>query len=148
LWSSWRSADWQGKPKYFVHHKSHMTRHRNRTRAPAVGSQRLTASPYVTSSLKRGLVFRLQLRRVLASAVILRFGSRGTHDNILLSQIRDSPKLEGQVPVFISPRNRVVRLYPQAPVSLLVACYGSQGYGEGIRSRGDIPRYTASARTA
>jgi hypothetical protein len=28
-------------------------------------------------------------------------------DHILLSQIRDSPKLEGQVPVFISPRNRV-----------------------------------------
>jgi hypothetical protein len=27
--------------------------------------------------------------------------SRGTHDHILLSQIRDSPKLEGQVPVFI-----------------------------------------------
>jgi hypothetical protein len=31
--------------------------------------------------------------------------------HILLSQIRDSPKLEGQVPVFISLRNRVARLY-------------------------------------
>jgi hypothetical protein len=35
-----------------------------------------------------------------------------THDRILLSQIQDSPNLEGQVPVFISPRNRVTRLYP------------------------------------
>jgi hypothetical protein len=45
---------------------------------------------------------------------ILRSESRGTHDHILLSQIRDFPNLEGQVPVFISPRNRVARLYPQA----------------------------------
>jgi hypothetical protein len=33
---------------------------------------------------------------------------------ILLSQIWDSPTLEDQVRVFISPRNRVARLYPQA----------------------------------
>jgi hypothetical protein len=33
---------------------------------------------------------------------------------ILLSQIRDSPNLEGQVPVFTTPRNRVHRLYPYA----------------------------------
>jgi hypothetical protein len=35
---------------------------------------------------------------VLASAVILESESRGTKDHILLSQIRDSPNLEGQVP--------------------------------------------------
>jgi hypothetical protein len=34
---------------------------------------------------------------------------------ILLSQVRDHPNLEDQVLVFMSPRNRVVRLYPQAP---------------------------------
>jgi hypothetical protein len=39
-------------------------------------------SPYVTSSLTRGWVCRLQLLLVLASAVILRFESRGTHDHI------------------------------------------------------------------
>jgi hypothetical protein len=38
--------------------------------------------------------------------------SRGIHDHILLSQIRGSPNLEVQVPVFISPRNRVAQLYP------------------------------------
>jgi hypothetical protein len=38
----------------------------------------------------------------LASAVILRSESRATHD-ILLSQIRDSPNMEGQVLVFVSP---------------------------------------------
>jgi hypothetical protein len=44
-----------------------------------------------------------------------------------------SPNLEGQVPVCISPRNRVALLYPQAPGSLFVASYGSQGYGGGIK---------------
>jgi hypothetical protein len=33
----------------------------------------------------------------------------------------------GQVPVFISPRNGVAHLYPQAPGSLFVASYDSQG---------------------
>jgi hypothetical protein len=70
--------------------------------------------PYVTFSLTRGWVYRLQLLLVLASAVIiLRSESRGTHDHILLSQIRDSPNLEGQVSVFLSPRKKVTRLTPR-----------------------------------
>jgi hypothetical protein len=91
-------------------------------------------SPYATSSLTRGWVCRLQLLLVLASVVILRSESRETHDQILLSQIRDALSLEGQVPVFISPRNRVARLYPQPLGSLFVASYDSQGYGGGIAS--------------
>jgi hypothetical protein len=47
-----------------------------------------------------GRVCRLQLLLVLASAVILGSESRGNHDHILLSEVRDSPNLEGQVPVF------------------------------------------------
>jgi hypothetical protein len=43
---------------------------------------------------------------------ILGSESRRTHDRISLSQIRDSPNLEDQVPVLISPRNRVAQLYP------------------------------------
>jgi hypothetical protein len=62
-------------------------------------------SPYVTSSLTREWVCRLKLLLVLASAVILRSESRGFHNHILLSQIRDSPNVEGQVPVFIFTRN-------------------------------------------
>jgi hypothetical protein len=31
------------------------------------------------------------------------------HDHILLSVIQDSPNLEAQVPVFISPTNRVAQ---------------------------------------
>jgi hypothetical protein len=46
-------------------------------------------------------------------------------DHILLSQIRGSPNLEGQIPVFISPRNRVAQLYPQALGSLFIASYDS-----------------------
>jgi hypothetical protein len=59
-------------------------------------------SPYVTSSLTRRWVCRLQLLLVFVSEVILRSESRGTHDHILLSQIRQSPYHEGQVSVFIS----------------------------------------------
>jgi hypothetical protein len=33
------------------------------------------------------------------------------------------PYVEGQVPVFISPRKKVVRLYPQAVGSLFFASY-------------------------
>jgi hypothetical protein len=92
----------------------------------------------------RGWVCRLQLLLALASAVILRSESHGTHDHILLSQIRDSPSLEGQVHVFLSPRNRVAQLYPQALSSLFVASYDSQGYGGGIRyclHTGSHPRF-------
>jgi hypothetical protein len=54
-------------------------------------------SSYVTSSLMRGWVCRLQSLLVLASAVIFKSESRGTHEHILLSQIRDSPNLEDPV---------------------------------------------------
>jgi hypothetical protein len=50
----------------------------------------------------------------LASAVILGSESHGTRDHILLYQVRDSPNLEGEVPVFMSPRNRMAQLSPQA----------------------------------
>jgi hypothetical protein len=89
----------------------------------------------LTFSLTRGWVCHLQLLLDLASAVILRSESRGTHDHILLPQIRDSPNLEYQSPVFISPRNRVARLYPPAMGFLFFASYDLQGYSGGIRNR-------------
>jgi hypothetical protein len=64
---------------------------------------------------------------VIASGVILRSKSRGTHDHILPSQIRVSPNLEGQISVFISPRNKVVQSYPQALGSIVVTSYNSRG---------------------
>jgi hypothetical protein len=83
----------------------------------------------------RGWVCRLQLLLDLASAVIRGSESGATRDHILLFQIRDFPNLVEQVPVFLSPRNRVARLYPQALGSLFVASYYSQIYGGGIRRR-------------
>jgi hypothetical protein len=88
-------------------------------------------SPYVTFSLTRRWACLLQLLMVLASVITLRWESLGNDDHILLFQIRDSPKLEGQVPVFISPRNRVARLYPQRLGSVFVAFYDSHGNGGG-----------------
>jgi hypothetical protein len=48
-------------------------------------------SHYATTSLRRGWVCRLQLLLALVSAVILGSESCGTHDHLLLFQIRDSP---------------------------------------------------------
>jgi hypothetical protein len=58
---------------------------------------------YGVPSLTRGWVCSSQLLLVLTSAIILGSESCGTHNHILLSQIRDSPNLKGQVPVFIYP---------------------------------------------
>jgi hypothetical protein len=93
--SSWRQDPWESRPVFFF--QLNPCNH----------------SPYVTSSLTRGWVYRLQFLLAFASTVILRSEPRGTHDRVLLSQIRDFPNLEGQVPVFISPRNRVAQLYPR-----------------------------------
>jgi hypothetical protein len=101
-------------------------------------------------SLTRDRVCRLHLLLVLASAVILGSESRGTRDHILLSQIRDSPNLEGQVPVFISPRNRVARLYPHAlvfPFRRILRLAGIRWRNSNLPSREDYylaagPRYS------
>jgi hypothetical protein len=77
----------------------------------------------------------------LASADIFGSESRGTHDHILLSQMRDSPDLEGQVRIFISPRKWVAQLYPQALGSLFVALYDSKGYGGGIQTLPNCAHY-------
>jgi hypothetical protein len=78
-------------------------------------------SPYVTSCSTRGWVCSLQLLLAPSSAVILRSDFHRTRDHILLSQIRDFPNLEGQVPVFISPSIRMAQLYPEALGSFFIA---------------------------
>jgi hypothetical protein len=65
----------------------------------------------------------------LARAVTLRLKSCRTHGLILLSHLRLP---EGQVSVFIYPRNRVAQLYPRALGSFFVIFYDSQGCGGGI----------------
>jgi hypothetical protein len=84
-------------------------------------------------SLTRGRVcnFLVQLLLGLARAVTLGTKSRRTQ-TIFYCLIWNSPNLEGQVPVFISSRNRVAQLYPRALGSLFVASHDSQGYGGGI----------------
>jgi hypothetical protein len=64
-------------------------------------------------SLVRGQVCSLQLLLGLASTIILGSESRRTHDHNLLSQISDSHNLEGQVTLFISPRNKWPSYYPR-----------------------------------
>jgi hypothetical protein len=43
--------------------------------------------------------------------------------------------MEDHVPVFMSPSYKVAQLYPQAPGSIFVSLYVSQGYGGGILTR-------------
>jgi hypothetical protein len=54
---------------------------------------------------------------------------------ISYSLLWDSPNLEGQVPIFISSRNRLAQLYTRALGSLSVTPYDSQGCGRGILTR-------------
>jgi hypothetical protein len=54
---------------------------------------------------------------------------------VFYCQIQDTPNLQGQAPIFISPRNRVAQLYPEPVGSLFVASNNWQGYGGGIRTR-------------
>jgi hypothetical protein len=62
-------------------------------------------------SLTRGRVCHLQLLLVLASTTILSSESRVTDGQILLPQIRDSPRPGETSPVFMSPSDRVTQLY-------------------------------------
>jgi hypothetical protein len=87
-------------------------------------------SPYVTSSLTRGWVCRLQWLLGLASAFILRSESHWAHDHILLSQIRDSPKLELRSPYLYPPRTGWLSYTPGIGLPLR-RFHDSQGYGGG-----------------
>jgi hypothetical protein len=49
--------------------------------------------------------------------------------------LRPTPNPEDQVPVFIFRSDRVAQYYPQAPGSLFIASYDSQGSGGGILTR-------------
>jgi hypothetical protein len=51
------------------------------------------------------------------------------------SALRPTPNLEDQIPVFLSPSDRVAQLYPQASGFLFVSFYVLQGYGGGILTR-------------
>jgi hypothetical protein len=92
-------------------------------RGPAKGPKGVKSHPtkkndhflYVTSTLTRGWVCRLQLLLVSSAQLFSGPGPEG-----LMTTIRDSPNLKGQVTVFVSPRNRVAQLYPQALGSLFV----------------------------
>jgi hypothetical protein len=97
-----------------------------------VAVRQLRVCWYQVPSLTRWWVCCLQLLLALTSTIILVSESCGSYDHILLAQIQDSPNLEGHVPVFISPRNRVTQLYPQALDSFFVTTYNSQGYSGGI----------------
>jgi hypothetical protein len=83
--SFWKHAPWDSRPAIFFQLNT------------------CDLCPYVTSSLTRGWVCRLQILLILVTAVILRSQFRRTHRHILLSQIRDFSNLEDQVPVLKYP---------------------------------------------
>jgi hypothetical protein len=81
----------------------------------------------------KGRVCGLQLLLALANTVILGYESRGAHDHILLSQIRDPPPPQPGGPghrIYI-PQKRGGQVITLGTGFLLVASY----YGGGIRTR-------------
>jgi hypothetical protein len=80
-------------------------------------------------SVTRGRVCRSQLLLALSSAVIFGSESCGTRDQTLLSLIRDSANLEGQIPAFIYPRNRVAHFtFKHCGIRYCVSCLRCTGY--------------------
>jgi hypothetical protein len=83
---------------------------------------------FVAPSLTRGRVCNLLYNCLWALPEQSLMGrSPAELTTIIYCLIWDSPNLEGQVPVLISPRNRVAQLYPWALGSLFVGSYDSQG---------------------
>jgi hypothetical protein len=96
----------------------------------------LRACYFVAPSLTRGWVCNLLYNCFCALPEQSFLGqSPAELTAIFYCLIWDSPNLKGQVPVFISPRNRVAQLHPRAPGSLFVASFDSQGYTGGILTR-------------
>ena len=71
----------------------------------------------------------------LTSAVILMSESRGSHDHILQSQIRDSPQPGGPGPHIYVPQEQDGPVILPHTGSVFVASCNSQGYDEGIPPR-------------
>jgi hypothetical protein len=81
-----------------------------------ISCRQLRLCYFVAPSLTRGRVCNLLLNCSWAlpeQSILSRSPVELTA--IFYCLIWDSPNLEGQVPVFISPRNRVAQLYPRAP---------------------------------
>jgi hypothetical protein len=68
-------------------------------------------APYVT----RGWVCSFKCCWASSAQSFSGLSPTGIMTMFLLSQIWDSPNLEGQVPIFISPRNKGAQLYPPPP---------------------------------
>jgi hypothetical protein len=82
---------------------------------------------FAAPSLTWGRVCNILLLLGLARTVPLGSKSRGTQYHIFLSKFLDSPNLEGQALLFVSPRNRVAQLYPRALGSLPADSHDSAG---------------------
>jgi hypothetical protein len=101
-----------------------------------ISFRQLRVCYFVAPSLTRGRVCNLLYNWLWVLPEQSLLGpSSAEPTTIFYCLIWDSPNLEGQVPVFISPRNRVAQLYPQALGSFFVAPYDSQGYDGGILTR-------------
>jgi hypothetical protein len=103
---------------------------------PEISFRQLRLCYFVAPFLKRGRICNLLFNCFLALPEQSLLGRSPTELTVIFyCLIWDSSNLEGQVPIFISPRKRVAQLYPRALGSLSVTSYESQGYGGGILTR-------------
>jgi hypothetical protein len=92
-----------------------------------ISFRQLLVCYFVTPSLTRGRVCNLLYNCFWALPELSLLGRSPVElKAIFYCLIWDSPNLEVQVPIFVSPRNRVVQIYPRALGSLFVTSYDSQ----------------------
>jgi hypothetical protein len=102
---------------------------------------------FVATSLTRGRVCHLLYNCFWALPEQSLIGrSPAEITAIFYCLIWDFPNLEAQVPVFISPRNRVAQLYPRALGSPFVVSYDTQGSGGGIPTRLHMGKLSAQTQ--
>jgi hypothetical protein len=91
--------------------------------------------PRPNSSLTRGWVCRLQLLLGLASTVIFRSQSRGTHDHSYCLRFETSATWRPRSPSIYIPQEHSGLVISPGTGSLFFSSYNSQGYSGGIRTR-------------
>jgi hypothetical protein len=82
---------------------------------------------FVAPSLTRGRICNILLMLILNSAVCSGLSPMGFKTIFYCPNSWDSPNLESQVPVFISPRNMVAEIYHQSLGSFSVISYTLHG---------------------
>jgi hypothetical protein len=137
LWQ-WHALSWLRFPRFFSASQGQGHRYFTTGDLPLISSW-LTTSNFIFQLNAYDHTFYVTSSLTIAAGrrQHSHFWVRVPRDSWLYFTVSDLrlSNLKGQVPVFISPSDRMAQLHPQALGSLFVASYLTQGYGGGIRTR-------------